>query len=292
MTTAPPVLRRRPAKESSLTDLIRINVLVAERSGLSRRGADAAIAANRVTSAGRAVSLGERVDPSTPLELDGESLHVRSVNSSDLNDPLGGAELLAWHKPWGVTTTHADPHAAITLPQALSPLFGSERASRMLSVGRLDRESEGLLLLTPERRLVSPIAHPRAGLQRGYAVKSDRPLGDAERTRLRAGIRLTDGWARAIEARALRPDDRVPAALLGDGSHPEQWSYIALGEGRHHEVRRLYGAINRPVRRLIRISFGPVRLFDLPVGHARSLEREERTELGTTLRAVEQRIAG
>ena len=84
----------------------------------------------------------------------------------------------------------------------------------------------------------------------------------------------------------------MPAALLGDGSHPEQWSYIALGEGRHHEVRRLYGAINRPVRRLVRISFGPVRLFDLPVGHARSLEREERTELGATLRAVEQRIAG
>ncbi|MFZ9972572.1 MAG: hypothetical protein ACO3GA_05815, partial [Candidatus Limnocylindrus sp.] len=139
------VQRRQLTKEPSLTDLIRVNVLVAERSGLSRRGADAAIAAARVTSAGRTVLLGERLEPSSLLELDGKALAARRGTSADASDPLAGAEMLAWHKPWGVTTTHADPHAEITLPQALTPLLGEARAARMLSIGRLDRESEGLL---------------------------------------------------------------------------------------------------------------------------------------------------
>lgn len=285
------VQRRQLAKEPSLTDLIRVNVLVAERSGLSRRGADAAIAAARVTSAGRTVLLGERMEPSSLLELDGKALAARIGAPADVSDPLNGAEMLAWHKPWGVTTTHADPHAEITLPQALTPLLGETRAARMLSIGRLDRESEGLLLLTPERRLVSPIAHPRAGLQRGYAVMCDLPLGHAEQTRLRAGIRLTDGWARALDAREIRPDDRLPEDVLDDGSDPAQWSYIALGEGRHHEVRRLYGAIARPVRRLIRISFGPVHLANIRVGEARPLEVAERAELGNVLLASATRTA-
>jgi 23S rRNA pseudouridine2605 synthase len=283
--------RRQPTKEHSLTELVRVNVLVAERSGLSRRGADAAIAAARVTSAGRTVLLGERMEPDSRLELDGKALAARSKAPADLRDPLSGAEVLAWHKPWGVTTTHADPHAEITLPQALTPSLGESRAGRMLSIGRLDRESEGLLLLTPERRLVSPLAHPRAGILRGYAVMTDLPLGTEERQRLRAGIRLTDGWARALDAREIRPDDLLPEEVLDDGSDPTQWSYIALGEGRHHEVRRLYGAIGRPVRRLMRISFGPVHLARLPVGESRPLEHSERVELGNILLASVTRAA-
>jgi 23S rRNA pseudouridine2605 synthase len=80
--------------------------------------------------------------------------------------------------------------------------------------------------------------------------------------------------------------------VLDDGSDPAQWSYIALGEGRHHEVRRLYGAISRPVRRLIRISFGPVHLAGIQVGSARPLEGDERRELGNILLAVGSRAAG
>lgn len=285
---APPRLQ---TKEPSLSDLIRVNVLVAERSGLSRRGADAAIAAARVTSGGRTVRLGERMESRSPLELDGQALTARAGAMGDGRDPLGGAEMLAWHKPWGVTTTHADPHAAITLPQALTPVLGAARAARMLSIGRLDRESEGLLILTPERRLVSPIAHPRAGIRRGYAVMCELPLGAAEHAKLRAGIRLTDGWARALDARDVRREDRLPDDILEDGSDPAQWSYIALGEGRHHEVRRLYGAIGRPVRRLIRISFGPVHLSNLHAGEFRPLEAAERAELGSVLLAAGARTA-
>ena len=145
------------------------------------------------------------------------------------------------------------------------------RSARIYSIGRLDRESEGLLILTPERRIVSRLAHPRAGLRRGYAVLTSVPLGDAQRTRLLAGIRLTDGWARAVEARSLRPDEAEEIQPRGPiQPHPSCWSFVAIAEGRHHEVRRMYGAIERPVNRLVRIAYGPVRLGLLEVGDRKS----------------------
>lgn len=278
--------RHPPTRRLLLTELVRVNVLIAERSGLSRRGADAAIAAGRVTSDGRSVVIGERLDPSVPLELDGALLVAAQRARLDGNDPLAGVELLAWNKPPGVTTTHSDPHATVTLPQALTPHLGAA-AERILSVGRLDRESEGLLLLTPERRIVSRLAHPRAGLRRGYAVLTSVPLGDAERTRLLAGIRLTDGWARAIEARPLRPDEVAEIRPRGPiQPHPACWSFVAIAEGRHHEVRRMYGSIARPVNRLVRIAYGPVRLGALEVGALREVNSDERAALSALLGAA------
>lgn len=276
-----PPMRRQP-----LTDLIRINVLIAERSGLSRRGADAAIAEGRVTSGGRSVVIGERLDPSVALELDGKVLVAAARTALNRDDALGGVRLLAWYKPPGVTTTHSDPHAAVTLPQALAGQLGAD-ADRILSIGRLDRESEGLLLLTTERRIVSRLAHPRAGLRRGYAVLTSVPLGATERARLLAGIRLTDGWARAVEARQLEPREAAEIRPRGPAQpHPACWSFIAIAEGRHHEVRRLYGAIERPVHRLVRIAYGPVRLGPLKVGAHRELTESERAELSALLIAA------
>lgn len=273
---------RRPP----LTELVRVNVLIAERSGLSRRGADAAIAEGRVTSSGRSVVIGERLEPAVALELDGEPLVAAARAALYGDDPLDGVRLLAWNKPPGVTTTHSDPHAVITLPQALAGQLGAD-AARILSIGRLDRESEGLLLLTPERRIVSRLAHPRAGLRRGYAALTSVPLGEAERTRLLAGIRLTDGWARAVEARPLRPDEVAEIRPRGPVQpHPACWSFIAIAEGRHHEVRRMYGAIGRPVNRLVRIAYGPVRLGSLDVGALREVSDSERAELGALLAAA------
>lgn len=269
----------------ALADLLRANVLLAERSSLSRRGADAAIAAGRLTTLGRRIALGEKLPGDVPLELDGAPLRAPAAAADPAADPLDSAEISAWHKPAGVTTTHADPFAAVTLPQALEPLLGPERAAAMLSVGRLDRETEGLLLLTPERRIVSRLAHPRSGLRRGYAVATRFSLGAPEFDRLRAGIRLTDGWARALDARPVRPADRLPSAVLGGDDDPGQWSYIELGEGRHHEVRRLYGAIGHPVLRLIRLSFGPVHLGDLQPGALRRLDGAEMASLRAAIRA-------
>lgn len=268
-----------------LTELVRVNVLIAERSGLSRRAADAAIAAGRVTSSGRSVVIGERLDASVPLELDGAELAAAERAPLAGETGLDGVRLLAWNKPAGVTTTHSDPHASITLPQALATLLGPE-ASRILSVGRLDRESEGLLILTTERRIVSRLAHPRAGLRRGYAVLTSVPLGAAEHDRLLAGIRLTDGWARAVEARPLRADEIAEIGAQGAVNLDQaRWSYVAITEGRHHEVRRMYGAIGRPVNRLVRIAYGPVRLGALESGALREVNQTERTQLAALLAA-------
>ena len=290
----PPRTRRAlpPRRSPQLTDLVRVNVLLAERSGLSRRGADSAIAGRRVTSAGRAVSLGERLEASAPLELDGTALPARARAAGDAHDALSGATIFAWYKPVGVTTTHADPFATVTLPQALAPVVGAERAGRLLSVGRLDRESEGLLLLTEERRIVSPLAHPRAGLRRAYAAATKSMVGDAEFQRLRAGIRLTDGWARAIEARGIHRDDDLPDEVRSGDMDPGQWSFISIGEGRHHEVRRLYGAIGHPILRLIRVGYGPVRLGGLLPGELRQIAESERSMLGDALAAMPKRAAG
>jgi 23S rRNA pseudouridine2605 synthase len=282
-------LTRLHKRTPQLTNLIRVNVLVAERTGLSRRGADSAIGERRVTTAGRPVTLGERLDPSAPLELDGTSLAARPQRSNGSGGELDGAEVLVWYKPAGVTTTHADPFASVTLPQALTSVLGAERAARMLSIGRLDRESEGLLLLTDERRIVSPLAHPRTGLRRAYVVATRAMVGDAEFQRLRAGIRLTDGWARAIEARGVHRDDDLPADVRGGDLDPGQWSYISIGEGRHHEVRRLYGAILHPVMRLIRVGYGPVRLGGLKAGEMRAITDAERLELERALAAAPKR---
>lgn len=283
---SPPPPPPPPTRSLQLTELVRVNVLIAERSGLSRRGADAAIAAGRVTSSGRSVAIGERLNPSVALELDGAALAAAARTTFAGSSGLDGVRLLAWNKPSGVTTTHSDPHASITLPQALAEVLGPE-AERILSVGRLDRESEGLLILTTERRIVSRLAHPRAGLQRGYAVLTALPLGDAERARLLAGIRLTDGWARAIEARPLRAEEISEIGPRGAVTpNPTCWSYVAIAEGRHHEVRRMYGAIGRPVHRLVRIAYGPVRLGALGVGALREVSAGERAQLAALLAAA------
>jgi pseudouridine synthase len=156
----------------------------------------------------------------------------------------------------------------------------------MLSIGRLDRESEGLLLLTEERRVVSPLAHPRAGLRRAYAAATKAMVAEAEFQRLRAGIRLTDGWAHAIEARGVHRDDDLPEDVRGGDMDPGQWSFISIGEGRHHEVRRLYGAISHPVLRLIRVRYGPVRLGGLTSGELRLITESERQEFTRALVAA------
>ena len=181
--------------------------------------------------------------------------------------------------------------SATTLPQALTVELGVKRAERMLSIGRLDRETEGLLLLTSERSLVSRLAHPRARLRRGYAVATRFSLGAPEFSRLRAGIRLTDGWARALESRAVQPADALPSEIRSGSDDPGQWSYIALGEGRHHEVRRLYGALGHPVLRLVRISFGPATLGELLPGALRPLTSDERNEFSRALNDPPQALA-
>jgi 23S rRNA pseudouridine2605 synthase len=140
---------------------------------------------------------------------------------------------------------------------------------RLHSVGRLDLDAEGLLLLTNDGELTYRLTHPRHGVRRVYHVLVEGRLDSAVLEALERGVVLEDGPARVERARLLRPE--------GDG---RQWVELSLAEGRYREVKRLCRAVGLVVQRLRRVAFGPLRLGDLPSGQWRELTAIEVTRLG------------
>ncbi len=238
------------------------------RAGIgSRRAVDALIAAGRVTVDGRPAVLGERVDPErAQVRVDGRPV--------DLTPPP--PVYLAVHKPVGVTSTVRDRFAARTVLD-LVPEAG--RRGRLFPVGRLDRDSEGLLLLTNDGAWAEQVLHPRYGVDREYVVGVDRPLNRAELERLRAGIPLAEGLARVLRVRpATTSEVRRLLTLLGP-VRPEEaelaWYRIVLGQGWKRQVRRMFEAVGLPVRRLVRVRIGPLGLGELRPGEVRPLSAAE-----------------
>lgn len=218
------------------------------RAGLgSRRACEELIAAGRVQVNGRAATLGDRVDPALDeVRVDGHRVSV---------DP--GLRYLALHKPRGVTTTMRDPHAERDLTGLLP------RGPRVFPVGRLDRETEGLLLLTNDGDLAHRLAHPRHGVEKEYLAEVEGTPAERHVGRLRRGVRLEDGTARAVDA-------RIAGRSGGRGA-----VRVVMTEGRKREVRRMLEAVGLPVRRLVRTRIGPVRLGRLRAGESRELTPEE-----------------
>lgn len=213
----------------------------------SRRACEELIAAGRVEVTGRAATLGDRVEPAVDeVRVDG-----RRVSA----DP--GLRYVALHKPRGVTTTMRDPHAERDLARFLP------KGPRVFPVGRLDRETEGLLLLTNDGDLAHRLAHPRHGVEKEYLAEVDGVPTQRHLARLRRGVRLEDGPARAADARTAGRSGGRGAVR------------IVMTEGRKREVRRMLEAIGLPVRRLVRTRVGPIRLGYLRAGESRDLTPEE-----------------
>lgn len=213
----------------------------------SRRACEELISAGRVEVNGRVATLGDRVDPAADeVRVDGRRLSA---------DP--GLRYFVLHKPRGVTTTMRDPHAGRDLVRLLP------RGVRVFPVGRLDRETEGLLLLTNDGELANRLAHPRHGVEKEYLAEVDGAPTQRHLARLRAGVRLEDGVARAIRARSV-------GRAAGRGA-----VVVVMAEGRKREVRRMLGEIGLPVRRLVRTRVGPVRLGRLRAGETRELTPAE-----------------
>jgi 23S rRNA pseudouridine2605 synthase len=213
----------------------------------SRRACEELIAGGRVEVNGRVATLGDRVDPaSDEVRVDGRRISV---------DP--DLRYLALHKPRGVTTTMRDPHAERDLRRFLPT------GPRVFPVGRLDRETEGLLLLTNDGELAHRLAHPRHGVEKEYLAEVDGTPSQRQLGRLRRGVPLDDGVARALDARATgRSGGRGAVRLV-------------LTEGRKREVRRMLDEVGLPVRRLVRTRVGPVRLGRLRAGERRDLTGQE-----------------
>jgi 23S rRNA pseudouridine2605 synthase len=243
----------------------RIQKVIASAGLSSRRGGEDLVRAGRVTVDGRPALIGEQVDPEMQrVEVDGNVLP----------GVAGPRHYLAMNKPAGVVSTVRDRHAPRTVMDLLPAdlPFGT----RIYPVGRLDHESEGLLLFTDDGTWADLLLHPRYGVEREYLVGVDRSLSKEQKAILRSGIEMEEGVARLDHL-----DDTTPAqvrnimAVLEPPFPDYRWYRVVLAQGWKRQIRRMFEAVEVPVRRLVRIRVGTLKLGDLPAGQARRLTRHE-----------------
>ena len=248
----------------------RLQKVLAAAGVASRRAAESMIAAGRVTVDGRVAGPGTQADPDRSIiAVDGRVIGSAAAHA-----------YLVLHKPAGVTSTTQDRHAATTvmdlIPTALVP-----DGARLYPVGRLDQDSEGMLLLTNDGAWADRVLHPRHGVEREYALGLDRPLDAEQVEALRDGIRLDEGLA---TLGGLRPMTAIEverlAKLLRPAPPDLDWYRATLAQGWKRQLRRMFGAVGAPVDRLVRVRIGPVRIDGLRSGAIRPLKAPEVRGLG------------
>ena len=229
----------------------RLQKILARAGFGSRRASEELIRESRVRVNGRVATLGDRVDPlADVVEVDGGRIPV---------DPE--LRTYAFNKPRGVLTTASDPQGRETVA-AYYP-----EGPRVFPVGRLDLDSEGLLLLTNDGDLANRLTHPRYGVEKEYLAEVEGAPKPADLRRLVQGVELEDGLAQAVSAK--------PAGEAADRAAIR----IVMAEGRKREIRRMLASVGLPVRRLVRVRIGSVRLGRLAPGAVRPLEPREVGEL-------------
>lgn len=233
---------------------------VLARAGVgSRREMERWIEAGRVSVDGSVASLGDRVLPGQTIRVDGQI--VRHT------DTVPRRRILVYNKPEGELCTHSDPAGRPTVFEHLPRL----RRGRWISVGRLDFNTSGLLLITNDGELANQLMHPSSEIEREYAVRVQGEVSDSMIRQLKQGVELEDGPARFTSIRDA------------GGEGVNRWIRVTLSEGRNREVRRMWDAVGVRVSRLIRVRFGPVELpRGLSQGHWEDLdERVARKLLAT-----------
>mgnify|MGYP000701651687 CR=1 FL=1 len=237
---------------------IRLQKVLATAGLGSRRACENLISAGRVQVDGTTVrELGVRVDPKTAvIHVDGKRLQLDTSMVT-----------IALNKPFGVVSTMHDPQGRRSLAE-----FVADRPERLFHVGRLDAETEGLLLMTNDGELANRLAHPSHGVPKTYLATVEGRVKGTVAQRLRSGVQLEDG---PVKVDSYKVVDTAPDATLIE---------VVLHEGRNHVVRRMFEAVGHPVTRLLRTQVGPIRLGTLQPGRSRVLGREE---LGALMAAVD-----
>jgi 23S rRNA pseudouridine2605 synthase len=232
---------------------VRLQKVLAGAGVGSRRHCEQLIAEGRVTiDGGRVAELGTRVDPATSVvRVDGRRINLRS-----------DIVYLAMNKPRGVLTAMSDPQGRATVGD-----YVSDRSERLFHVGRLDADTEGLLILTNDGDFAHRLAHPSHGVVKTYIAEVPGPVSSKLRQRLLTGVELSDGPVTVDEFRII------------DSSGDRALVEVSLHEGRNHIVRRLLDEMGHPVNRLVRVAVGPVRLGELRPGALRELTAAELSEL-------------
>jgi len=235
---------------------IRLQKVLASAGVGSRRHCEELIADGLVTVDGEIAELGRRIDPETAVvTVDGVRVNLRA----DL-------VYLAMNKPRGVVTAMSDPHGRPNVGDYVSHL-----PERLFHVGRLDADTEGLLILTNDGDFAHKLAHPSHGVVKTYIAEVPGPIEKGLRKRLLSGVELDDGPVTVDTFRVI------------DSSGNRALVEVSLHEGRNHIVRRLLDAVGHPVQRLVRTTIGPVLLGDLPSGKLRDLTS---AELGSLYREL------
>jgi 23S rRNA pseudouridine2605 synthase len=230
-------------------DGIRLQKLLAGAGVGSRRACEALIAAGRVEVDGQVVrELGVRIDPARQV------VHVDGVRVQ-LDE---SRVYLAFNKPSGVVSTMSDDLGRVSLAD-----YVGNRSERLFHVGRLDTDTEGLLLLTNDGDLAHRLQHPAYGVTKTYIARIPGPVPRDLGRRLRDGVDLDDGPVRVDSFKVV---DSQPGKALVE---------VVLHEGRKHVVRRMLDAVGHPVETLVRIQVGPIRLGDLKPGRTRRLSPDE-----------------
>ena len=225
----------------------RAQKLLSERGVASRRHAEELIAAGRVTSRGRPVAIGEKLAPDAPLEVDGARAATAVAH-----------RYVLLNKPTGIVSTARDERGRPTVVS----LVGARE--RLYPVGRLDSDSEGLLLLTNDGAWSERVLHPRYGHEREYEVDVEPEPSTEQLGALRRGVRLEEGVAKVYGVRLVAP----------------RRLRLVLRTGWKRQLRRMCAAVGLRVTRLRRVRMGPLTLGALPLGAWRELTKREVRALG------------
>jgi len=228
---------RRAAKQAINAQTDKLHKVLADAGIGSRRDMEELIVAGRVSVNGQPAHVGQRILPSDQIRINGKPLNTRRQTGRP-------PRVLIYHKPSGEIVTQDDPEGRPTVFDKLPKVSGA----RWIAVGRLDYNTEGLLVLTTSGELANRLMHPRFEVEREYAVRLIGELSLEQRERLLAGVELEDG-----PARFARLED-------AGGQGINHWYRAVIAEGRNREVRRIFEALGMQVSRLIRIRYGAVQL--------------------------------
>jgi 23S rRNA pseudouridine2605 synthase len=227
---------RRAAKQALAAQSDKLHKVLADAGIGSRRDMEELIIAGRVSVNGQPAHIGQRVLPTDQVRVNGKPLVRRQ--------PGKAPRVLLYHKPAGEIVSQDDPEGRPTVFDRLPKVSGG----RWVAVGRLDFNTEGLLLFTTSGELANRLMHPRYEVEREYAVRVLGELNDEQRQRLLAGVQLDDG----VAAFSKLED--------AGGQGANRWYRVVIAEGRNREVRRMFEAVGLEVTRLIRIRYGAIRL--------------------------------